>query len=183
MSKVLRVKRSILNQKDGMNECTLDFLCNLFASQDVYEKTKSVCKFSYKEWSQSRMHALEFAILRHALFPKNPEGVDIVQFLQQTKQGHTFIHSLLADTLRALCIAKRTLSTYFECYVSRLQIRFLEHLIAWKHSWQKDFFRRIWFEPISEGWYRTSSKVGEDWDSYLENLQSDQLCWKSSWLL
>lgn len=63
--------RGILGQKDGMNKCTLDFLYNLFTTQEAYKKNKVL------KSREERNTALEFAILRHALFPRNPKGVDV----------------------------------------------------------------------------------------------------------
>lgn len=65
----------------------------------------------------TRVLTLEFAILGHVLFPKNLEGVDVgvLQFREQIEECHTFVPELLANTIRILCIAKKTLSTHFEC--------------------------------------------------------------------
>lgn len=115
-----------------MNEYTLDFLCNFFASQDAYVRNQPVFKSSQVEWNKTRVLSFDFDILGHVFFPKNPEGVDIrlLQFREQIKQGHTFVPTLLV-TIRALCIAKTNLSTYSECCAPLLQIWFLKHQIAW----------------------------------------------------
>lgn len=41
ISKVFRIKRSILDKRKGASERILNFLCNLFANQNAYEKNKS----------------------------------------------------------------------------------------------------------------------------------------------
>lgn len=75
MPKVLGIKRSIIDQKEGVDECTLNFVCNLFANQNAYEKNKSLFSSSHEEWNQNWVLAIEFAILGHVVFPRNLEGV------------------------------------------------------------------------------------------------------------
>lgn len=55
-------------------------------------------------------------------------------FREQIKKDHTFILTLLADSVRALCIAK---AVHFESCVSLLQIWFLKQLVERKHSEQR----------------------------------------------
>lgn len=70
------------------------------------------------------MLAIECPILGHVLFPRNLEDVDVglLLFPEQIAQDHTFIHALLADTTKDLCITKTTFSTYLESCISLLQI-------------------------------------------------------------
>lgn len=59
MSKDLGIKRKILGPRIKMNECPLNFLSNLFASQDAYERTnlssshpeKNGIKLGYCPWN------------------------------------------------------------------------------------------------------------------------------------
>lgn len=54
-ARALRIKRDIFEQKDGIDECALDFLYKLFATQDAYVKSKSVFTSSSKEQNQTRI--------------------------------------------------------------------------------------------------------------------------------
>lgn len=59
MSKDLGIKRKILDPRIKMNECPLNFLSNLFVSQDAYERTnlssshleKNGMKLGYCPWN------------------------------------------------------------------------------------------------------------------------------------
>lgn len=145
---MLGIKRSIFGQKDRISECPLGFVCNFFASQDAHEKNKSAFRSFHEEWSQNRVFALECAYSWNVLFLRNLERVDIglLQFWEQIYQNHTFVCTLLADTIRALSIAQTTLSTYLGCYVFLLQIWFLKHLVACKSLVITGFFQEdpIW---------------------------------------
>lgn len=96
MSKVLKNKRIVINQKGSTSEYTLNFLYDLFANQDTYEKNSSTFRASYEEWKQNRVLALELIVLRHVLFPNNITRIDIqfLQFQEQIEQGYTFVPAL-----------------------------------------------------------------------------------------
>lgn len=69
MSKVLGIQRNVFDQKGGTNECTLKFLCNLFANPNAYQKNSSTFRFSYEERKQNHVLAISlfwdmFYILR-----------------------------------------------------------------------------------------------------------------------
>lgn len=70
--------------------------------------------------------------LGHIMFPKNLKGIGIVLliFREHIAKGHTFVPALLADTFRALEIARTSRPTYLEYCISLLQVWFFEHLIA-----------------------------------------------------
>lgn len=127
---------------------------------------------------------MELTVLGHVLFPKNPEKIDIrlLHFREQIEQGHTFVPALLADTFRTLCIAKATLSTHLECCVSLLQVWFLEHLFACKPLTTKGLFQEDLIRAHLKRIIWDLFESREEWDSYLEKLRPDQLCWKPSWL-
>lgn len=57
------------------------------------------------------------------------------------KQGSTFFPALIADTIRALNIPKKTLSKYLEQCVSLLQLWFLEQIIAYRPLVTKSLFQ------------------------------------------
>lgn len=125
---------------------------------------------------------MKFVILGHVFFPWNLEEVNsgLFQFLKQIKQGHSFVSTLLSDTIRALCIPKTTPSTHLECYVSLLQIWFLEQIVACKRLitkglLQKDLIR----DHLKRMWWSLFKSI-KDYGSYLENLHQDQLCQKPS---
>lgn len=59
-----------------VDECTLSFLCNLFASWDAYEKNMPTLCSSGEDWKRNRVMAMEFAILGHILSSRNFTGVD-----------------------------------------------------------------------------------------------------------
>lgn len=120
MSKFIGIK----SQGVETNKCTLDFLCNLFLGRDAYNRIQPIFKSSHEKWNLTQVLALEFAILGHVIFPRNLEGFDIglLHFREQIERGNTFVHMLLAGTIKALCTTKTTRSTYFECYVLLLQI-------------------------------------------------------------
>lgn len=88
---------------------TLNFLCDVFANQDAYDYFWS----SHEEWNQNRVLAIELTILEHVLFRRNLEVLisDCYNSGNKSKK-HTNIPALLADTIRALCIAETTLSTH-----------------------------------------------------------------------
>lgn len=48
------IKRSIIEQKWGTNECALNFLYYLFSNQDIYKKNSSAFQVSHEEWKQNR---------------------------------------------------------------------------------------------------------------------------------
>lgn len=184
MSKTLGVKRSIIEQKGNANECTMKFLCDLFAGQDAYEKNSSAFWVTHEDWKRNRVLAIELAILGHILFPKNLTGVDVrlLQFREQIEQGHTFVPALLADTIRALCMVKANVATHLECCGYLLQVWFLEHLVACRPLVTKGLFQEDLIKAHLKRVSWDHFKNREDWDSYLENLRPEQLCWKPSWL-
>lgn len=93
------------------DECTLEFVCKLFADRDAYKRNRPTFKSSHEDWSQTRPLALEIAIMGHILFPQNPEEVVIglLHFLEQIEQSHTFVLALIVDTI-TLCISKAPLN-------------------------------------------------------------------------
>lgn len=142
MSKVLGIRKSIIDQKGGANECTLNFLSDLFANQEP-AKNKNLCLLVFT-WGMDRVLVIEFAILGHVSFPRNLEEVDIgLIFREQIKQDHPFVPALLGDTISTLYIAKTTLSIHLECCVSLLQIWSLTTL--WTAHNKKSPSRR--FDP------------------------------------
>lgn len=119
--------------------------------------------------------AFELAILGHVMFLRDLEGVNtgLMVFWEQIEKGHTFISTLLADTFRALEIARILRSSYLECCVSLLQIWFPELLIACRPLVRKGIFHE---DLIRDHHKRTSSssfKSKADWMAFLSNLHSE----------
>lgn len=53
----------------------LSFPCNLVFGRYTYKKNKSTFRSSREDWIQTRVLAMEFAIVGHVLFSRNPEGM------------------------------------------------------------------------------------------------------------
>lgn len=75
-----------------MKKCTLNFLCNLFANQDTYEKSSSAFLVSHEEWKQNHVLTIELVALGHVLLPKNLTKL-ILDFYNSQNKSNKIIHS------------------------------------------------------------------------------------------
>lgn len=121
MSRVLEIK----SQRVKKDKRTLDSFVTYFSTEMPSRETNCFQIFS---WGMELDSGTFFRKVGHVLFPQNIEGVEVglLHFHEKIKWGDTFAPALLADALRALCMAKTTPSAYFESCVSLLQIWFLE---------------------------------------------------------
>lgn len=122
-------------------EHALQFIAKRTAS----ENNRAIFGSSYKEWSHNQVLAFKHPILSHVMFPRDLEGVNtgLLVFQEQIEKGYTFVSILLAESFRALEIARTFRSSYLECCVLLLQVRFLEHQIACQPFITKGFSKRI----------------------------------------
>lgn len=70
ISTTLGIKKSIIDQKGGANECTLNFLCDLFENKDAYIRNNSAFRFFHEEWKRNQVLAIKLVVLGDVLFPK-----------------------------------------------------------------------------------------------------------------
>lgn len=160
MSKVFWIKRSMIDQKRGTNNCTLNFLCDFFANQDAYEKNGSTFWSSYEKWNQNRVLALELAILGHVLFP-NLEGVAIrlLQFQEQIEQGHTFFPSISSQYYKSFVSQRELFNTLRMMHLIFCRTGFLNTLWLADCSKQNVSFKKISSEHTLKECHGISSKV------------------------
>lgn len=101
ISKVMGIKKGIVEKGNKENKCTLSFLFCLFIGWDTYQKIWPAFCSSREDWSQNCMLSMEFAILGQVLlFLRNLEKVDkgLLEFREKIEKGHTFVSPLLAYT-------------------------------------------------------------------------------------
>lgn len=187
LSKTLGIKKKFLTQGNTMYEyrnIPLGQLCDLFATTDAFESRTSSFLVSQDEWTQRRIKALELSVLGHILFPKARTLVDagLLEFRDQIEQGHSFIPALLADTFRALNMAKRTRTKNLECCVALLQIWFLEHISLFRPVATTGILKEDLIKEHDGKSSREHFKQRNDWIEFLDNMKVDMIIWKPSWL-
>lgn len=113
-------KKSVLDKRDGTNECALGLLRILFVIQDGYEKNQTAFLSSEKVEAEPN-HSYAARLLSHVLFPKDLESIDIelLGFKEQIEKGYTVVPALLANTLRALNNANDNLEQHIQRVASR----------------------------------------------------------------
>lgn len=106
----------------------------------------------------------------------------IIRVSEQIEKVHTFVPALLADTFRALNIVRTIRSTYMEYCDSLLQVWFLEYIIVCRPLVTSGLLQEDFIQAHIRRMPWSLLKNREAQASNVENLQSEQLCWKPTWL-
>lgn len=125
MSKDLGIKKEYLGPKIKMNKCALEsyeFVCQ---SRIIWKEPPYLQMFS-RRMESNPSTSLRARHPRAYYIPQESRGSrrQNLHFGEQIEHGHTFIPALIADTIKAFCIAKATLSTHLESSALLLQIWF-----------------------------------------------------------
>lgn len=143
ISKTLRIKKNILEKGGETDEHPLSLLYDLFSKWSAFEKNREIFMYLCQEWSHNWILVFEL-ILRHikcSSYKLHPwRSTYWITIVLITYQGRSSLRSsLLANTFRALEIARTFRPSYLECCIWLLQV--LNHLIACRPFITKDLFQ------------------------------------------